>query len=74
MRLESPPRRNSQYVWFKLNFILGLLPPVHWALAGYFAPFFGMRVTLWYFLVLCTSIALSVMFTYAHESAYRGQK
>ena len=74
MKFDTTPWRGSRYIWFKLNAVLALLPPVHWAVTAYSRPILGLGATLIYFLVLCTSIALSVIFTFMHQSGYRGKK
>jgi hypothetical protein len=51
-------------LWFVADVALALAPPVYWAANNYQAPIFGLPATMIYFLVLCSSITLSILYAY----------
>lgn len=59
-------------VWFLINLFLSLYPPLYWKIGSSHELMFGLPVTLIYFIVICTSITLSILYAYWEESKREG--
>lgn len=59
-------------LWFAVNAILALAPPLHWLFSGQPGEFLGLPSSLLYFLILALSITLNILCAYWDESA-RGE-
>ena len=51
-------------IWFVIDWIVALFPPIHWGLAGSVADVMGVPATLAYFLGTSLFIATSIIFAY----------
>lgn len=54
-------------VWFLLNTIAALYPPLYWAAGKTTGPVLGMPVSLVYFLGISLSITLSILYAYRRD-------
>lgn len=52
-------------VWFTLNAVLALCPPLYWAIGESDKNIIGLPVTLIYFLAICLSISCSIVYAYS---------
>jgi hypothetical protein len=60
-------------IWFAINVVIALLPPLYWAADTYKASsILGLPMTLFYFLAVSISIMASILYAYWEESA-RGE-
>ena len=59
-------------LWFVLDAIIALAPPLYWSADNYKGLILGMPATLFYFSVVCLSIVCSILYAYWEESA-RGE-
>lgn len=68
MGSNSLSRRNalSRWVtiWFALDWLVALLPPIHWGLALPLPDLLGVPATLVYFISVAVFIGASVVFAY----------
>jgi hypothetical protein len=56
-------------LWFVLDAVIALTPPLYWSADNYKDPILGMPATLFYFSVVCLSIVGSILYAYWEESA-----
>lgn len=66
-RLDIPRRSLLINLWFLLDAILVLAPPLHWFVAGHLGSSVGPAATLLYFVSVSTFVALSVVVAYLIE-------
>ncbi len=58
--------------WFLINVFISLYPPFYWE-AGHSNTFvFGLPVTFIYFMSICISITLSILYAYWEEATREG--
>lgn len=66
------PQRIHFYLvrlWFILNAIIALAPPLYWSADNYKASMLGMPATLFYFLSVSIMITGSILYAYWEESS-----
>lgn len=56
-------------LWFVLDAVIALAPPLYWSADNYRAPILGMPATLFYFLIVCLTITGSILYAYWEESS-----
>lgn len=56
-------------LWFLVNAVVLLLPPLHWWVSGHQGAILGLPATLFYFIALSVSITFSVITAYVQETA-----
>lgn len=54
-------------LWFVLDALFVLAPPLHWAVTGHPGRVLGLPATLLYFLAVSSFVALSVVAAYLQE-------
>jgi hypothetical protein len=54
-------------VWFILDTIVALAPPLYWAFDGARTPIFGVPAAVLYFVAVSTCIAASIVAAYLAE-------
>lgn len=55
--------------WFLLNLFISLYPPLYWVIGNSREFFLGMPVTFIYFITICISITLSILYAYWEETS-----
>lgn len=55
--------------WFLINIFVSLYPPLYWEIGNSHQSFMGLPVTFIYFLTICISITLSILYAYWEEAA-----
>ncbi len=71
----APPRRGLSRaisLWFVLDAVVALAPPLYWAADGRTGTFFGLPIALCYFLAVGLCIAASIVAAYLSDRA-RGE-
>lgn len=59
-------------IWFLMNLFISLYPPLYWNVGSSHTLLFGLPITLIYFLSICVSITLSILYAYWEESTREG--
>lgn len=54
--------------WFLINLVICLYPPLYWAADRSHVFVLGLPVTLIYFISICISITLSILYAYWEEA------
>lgn len=54
--------------WFLINLFISLYPPLYWEVGSSHKLILGLPMTFLYFLVICISITLSILYAYWEES------
>ncbi|SNB72113.1 hypothetical protein SAMN07250955_10936 [Arboricoccus pini] len=67
LRFATRPRSPFISIWFALDALLGLLPPVYWLLGGPTPLFFGLPCSIVYFGGLAIFILLSIIVAYVDD-------
>lgn len=60
--------------WFLINIFVSLYPPLYWKVGSSHESFMGLPVTLFYFLSICISITLSILYAYWEEATRKEWK
>jgi hypothetical protein len=55
-------------VWFLIDAIVALAPPLYWAFDGDSTPIYGIPAAVLYFVAVSTCIAASIIAAYATET------
>lgn len=58
--------------WFLINLFVSLYPPLYWEVGNRHELILGLPATFIYFVVICISITLSILYAYWEESAREG--
>lgn len=56
-------------LWFVLDAVIALAPPLYWSADKYKALILGIPATLFYFLIVCLTITGSILYAYWEESS-----
>lgn len=51
-------------IWFIVNAVVALFPPIYWAISNHNAYIFGVPASLLYFTTISLSIMLSIIYAY----------
>lgn len=76
MTLDAAERRGLPLwilVWFCLDAIVGLAPPLYWLADGQMTPILGIPAALFYFLAVAVFIAASIVAAYLADSDVHGE-
>ena len=65
--------RPFMIVWFALDAILALFPPVYWAMSGVRPNIFGLPLSLFYFASLGLFITMSLVVAYFLDEDVQGE-
>lgn len=65
----APLRRGIVKLWFALDAVVALAPPLYWAADGRTAPIAGIPTALFYFLVVSLCITASLIAAYLLDTA-----
>lgn len=68
----APFRRGIVKLWFVLDAIVALAPPLYWAVDGKTAPIAGIPTALFYFLAVSLCITASLIAAYLLDVADEG--
>lgn len=67
----SRPRTAAITIWFGINTVIALAPPIYWYANSLSTPVFGLPASLVYFLAVSLSITASILAAY-HDEARKG--
>lgn len=56
-------------LWFVLDAVIALAPPLYWSADNYRTPILRMPATLFYFLIVSFTITGSILYAYWEESS-----
>jgi len=59
-----PLRERIVRIWFLIDAIVALAPPLYWAADGEVTPILGLPAALFYFVAVSACISASVVFAY----------
>ncbi len=62
------PQRRWVMVWFIIDAIVALAPPLYWAFDGKSTPIYGVPAAVLYFVTVSICIAASIVAAYAAEA------
>lgn len=60
-RIPAPLRRGFVTLWFGLDAVVALAPPLYWAADGRTTPILGVPAALFYFLAVSVCITASLV-------------
>lgn len=65
------PQSYHQHIvraWFLINLFISLYPPLYWDIGSSRELLLGLPVTFVYFVTICLSITLSILYAYWEEA------
>ena len=68
----APLRRGIVKLWFALDAVVALAPPLYWAADGRTAPIVGVPTALFYFLAVSLCITASLIAAYLLDTSDKG--
>lgn len=68
----APLRRGIVKLWFALDAVVALAPPLYWAANGRTAPIAGIPTALFYFLAVSLCNTASLIAAYLFDTADEG--
>lgn len=71
-RSPAPLRRGIVKLWFALDAIVALAPPLYWAADGRTTPIAGIPTALFYFLAVSLCITASLIAAYVLDATDEG--
>jgi dolichyl-phosphate-mannose--protein O-mannosyl transferase len=68
---REAPRKRSPWisVWFFLDAVVALAPPLYWAVNGRSELFLGLPASVWYFVIVAAFITASIIAAYLSDLA-----